>query len=522
MIGEQSDIEPAAENAGAGGEVAIDWEVKLQQDIGSYSQDPLGFVHYAFHWGEGDLAPTPSDLKPGPDEWQREILDDLGKALRAGTIKDSAGVMRYVAEAIQMAVASGHGVGKTALIAWVILWAMATFEECRGIVTANTSTQLRTKTWPELVKWHRRFIAAHWFVVEKTSIHSVLPKYEDTWRIDAVPWDKKNSEAFQGLHNFGKRLLIIFEEAAGIDDLIWEATDGATTDADTEIIWLAFANPTRNKGRFRECWRKFRKSWRTKQVDSRQAKKTNKKVIEQKIRDWGEDSDYIRVRVKGEFPRVGDRQFIGDDLVSPARGRHLREGQYNFAPVIIGVDPAWDGGDETAIYLRQGLMCKKLMVLAKNDDDNIPAGHIARFEDEYNADGVIIDKGWGTGIYSAGKAMKRKWHLVSAAEASPDPGFLNMRAWLWNEGKKWLRDGGAFEQNDEQMAQDFIAPEYITRPDGTIQIEGKQDMRDRGLPSTNRVDALNLTFARPIKKKPRGPARSLADRQKQKTYHPKL
>lgn len=497
-------------------------EQELIDDIASFTHDPLGFVLYAFSWCEGELAATPDDPNPGPDEWQAEILDELGRRLRDGSIKDAAGAFRYVGEAVQFAVSSGHGIGKTALIAWVILWAMATFEDTRGIVTANTKTQLSTKTWAELAKWHRLFIAAHWFIVEKTSIHAADKEREDTWRIDAIPWNKTKPEAFAGLHNQGKRILIIFDEGAAIDDIIWETTEGATTDLGTEIIWLVFANPTRNTGRFRECWRKFRQLWKTWMIDSRRAKKTNKKNIAAKLEAWGEDSDYARVRVKGEFPRVGDRQFISTELVEAAKGRHLREKQYNFAPKIIGVDPGWDGGDPTTIWLRQGLMYKRLMKLDKNTDDTVVAGHVARFEDEEEADGVNIDQGWGTGIYSAGKQMGRKWSLVSFAEASPDPGFLNMRAYMWNCVKQNLKDGAAIPE-DEALCQDLIGPEYITRLDGKIQLESKQDMKDRGLPSPNDADACALTHARPIRKKLEGEAkRRAALRRDKKPYRPKI
>ena len=66
-------------------------------------------------------------------------------------------------------------------------------------------------------------------------------------------WNKNNTEAFAGLHNQGKRIVVVFDEASAIDDTIWEVTEGALTDSDTEILWLAFGNPTRNTGRF-DCF----------------------------------------------------------------------------------------------------------------------------------------------------------------------------------------------------------------------------------------------------------------------------
>ena len=164
---------------------------------------------------------------------------------------------------VRIAVASGHGVGKSALVAWLILWASATVPSTRGVVTANTETQLKTKTWTELGKWHG-LVATHDFhELGATSLASRLPVPEGAGRIDLVPWSAHNAEAFAGLHNKGSRILIVFDEASAIAEVIWDTAEGALTDADTEIIWIAFGNPTRTAGRFLECFDRFRNRWTT-------------------------------------------------------------------------------------------------------------------------------------------------------------------------------------------------------------------------------------------------------------------
>ena len=447
------------------------------------SGDPLKFVEEGFDWGIGELAEY-----DGPDEWQVAILASVREGLLT------------VDEAIQIAVASGHGIGKSALVAWLILWALATMEDTKGVVTANTENQLKTKTWAELAKWHRLFIAKDLFQYTATAIFSTDPNHEKTWRIDMVPWSERNTEAFAGLHNQGKRVLLVFDEASAIPDIIWEVSEGALTDKDTQILWFAFGNPTRNTGRFRECFRKFRHRWKTRQIDSRTVKMTNKKQLQAWVNDYGEDSDFVKVRVRGIFPSASDRQFISTEIADAGRGRHLRQEQYNFAPVIITLDPAWDGGDESVIWLRQGLMSKKLAVYQKNDNDMVLAGYLAHFEDRYQADAVFIDQGYGTGVASAGKSMGRQWTLVSFAAESPDPGYLNLRAYMWGQVKKWLQEGGAYP-DDQVMYDDLTGPEYEVRLDGKIKLESKQDMKKRGLPSPNRADALALSFAYPVQKK---------------------
>lgn len=462
---------------------------ELIEALGALTHDPLAFVYFAYPWGEPG---TPLEDMEGPDEWQIQILKDIGEQLKKG--KD-------LQTAIQEAVASGHGIGKSALISWLIHFAISTHENTRGVVTANTEGQLRTKTWPELSKWHNMFIAKDLFTYTATAIFSSDKDYEKTWRIDAIPWSKNSPESFAGLHNQGNRILVLFDEASAIDDVIWEVTEGALTDANTEIIWCAFGNPTRNSGRFRECFRKYRKFWNTYQIDSRTVKISNKAKIEEWLEAYGEDSDFFKVRVRGVFPSASDLQFISTEIADKAQKQVYKPGQFEHLPVIIGVDPAWTGSDSLEIVMRQGYYMKSLASIPKNDDDWRMAQLIAQFEDEYKADAVFIDMGYGTGIYSIGKQLGRKWRLIEFGGKSNDPVYLNMRAYMWGQMKEWLREGGSIPPNDQALYDDIVGPEAIIDKNGHIQLESKKDMKDRGLPSPNKGDALALTFAARVVKK---------------------
>lgn len=468
-------------------------ELALVEDIAGFTHDPLGYVLYNYPWG---VPGTELANKTGPRQWQRDVLDSIGEQLRAGAAD--------LGEVIREAVASGHGIGKSALVSWIIGWALDTREDTRCVVTANTDGQLRTKTWPEVGKWRRLGLTAHWFDVTATALVSLAPGHAKNWRADAVPWSENNTEAFAGLHNEGKRIVLIFDEASAIADKVWDVAEGALTDADTEIIWAAFGNPTRNTGRFRECFRKFKHRWRHRQVDSRTVEGINKAQIEKWVADYGVDSDFVKIRVRGLFPNMSAKQFIGETDVAAAYGRHLREEQYNFAPKIITVDPAWEGDDSLEIGLRQGLMFRVLKSIPKNDNDVHVANMVARFEDEERADAVFIDGGYGTGIVSAGRTMGRDWELVWFSGESSDPGYLNKRAEMWGAAKKWLKEGGAIPE-DPGLRDELLAPETVPRLDGKIQLESKKDMKARGLPSPNKADALALSFAYPVQAKPRYP-----------------
>ncbi len=469
----------------------VDLDQQLIEDIASFTHDPLGFVLYAFDWGNGELAAFPT----GPDKWHRDVLQEIGQKLRAGVISG-------LSEAIQIATASGHGIGKSALVSWLIEWAMHTFEDCKGVVTANTENQLRTKTWPELAKWHRLVITGDkWFKCTATALYSTDPQHEKTWRIDAIPWSEHNTEAFAGLHNQGKRIIVLFDEASKIADKVWDVTEGALTDDKTEILWLAFGNPTQASGRFRECFRKYRHRWSGRQIDSRTVAITNKAQLNKWVEDYGEDSDFVKVRVRGMFPSTSTKQFISSVDADAALGRGLRSEQFTFAPKIITCDPAWEGDDELVIAMRQGLHFQILRTIQKNDNDLQVASLIANLEDEHRADAVFIDAGYGTGIVSAGRTMGRDWQLIWFSGASMDAGCLNKRAEMWKLARDWLKEGGSIPKDDLVLYNDLIGPETIFRADGKIQLESKKDMKARGLPSPGRGDALALSFAHPVVKR---------------------
>jgi len=478
----------------------------LADDMGRFFADPLGFVLYAYPWGQVPALsvvklPHPWNLayasEFGPDAWACQILEDIGAKVRANNFD---GV--HAVDAIREAIASGHGIGKSALVAWLVDWIMSTRPFAKGVVTANTAPQLESKTWAEIAKWTKLCITGHWFDVStgKGSMRMTHKQHPEAWRCDAQTCREENSEAFAGLHAANSTPFYIYDEASAVPNAIWQVSEGGMTDG--EPMWFAFGNPTRNTGAFRECFNSQRHRWGNRQIDSRTVQITNKKQIQQWIDDYGLDSDFVKVRVRGMFPAMSARQFISVTDVDAAYDRHLRPEQYEWAPKIISVDPAWEGDDELVIGCRQGLKFRVLRTIPKNDNDAQVASIIAQIEDDEDADAVFVDAGYGTGIVSFGKTIGRDWKLVWFGSASSDPGCLNKRAEMWKEGRDWLKAGGSIPP-DPVLHSDLIGPETVGRADGIIQLESKKDMKARGQPSPGRGDALMLTFAYPVAPKTR-------------------
>jgi hypothetical protein len=471
---------------------------RLSERLGRYRFDPLGFVMFAFPW---ERPGTALAGEKGPEPWQREVLEKLGSGLRQ---RDGS-----ADEAVRLAIASGHGIGKSALVSWIILWALSTLSDTRGIVTANTEGQLRTKTWPELAKWHALSVNKSWFTYTATSLHSSRPGRDRTWRVDAITWSENNTEAIAGLHNKGKRAFALFDEASSIADGVWETIEGALTDAGTDLFWLCFGNPTRTTGRFRECFAggRFAHRWAPRQVDSRSVSMTNKAQIATWVHDYGEDSDFVRVRVKGEFPRAGTMQFIDSKRVQHAVERELFKDPT--AALVMGVDIARQGEDQTVIRFRRGIDARSIpAVKFRIPDLMVTAGRVMELVNSYEPDAVFVDGtgiGWGVvdRLAQLGCSTVRGIDFGACADRTDSSEaavrYANKRAEMWGHMKDWCRFGCL--PDERSLVADLTAVDYGYDASDAIRLERKDDMRKRGLASPDDGDALALTFAYPVQRR---------------------
>lgn len=454
----------------------------LISDLAALRHDPYKFVLWAFPWGEaGEL-----ETFTGPEPWQEELLKSVRDKLLTPF------------EAVQISRTSGHGIGKSAMAAWLVLWGIST-AECLGVVTANTEKQLKTKTWATLSRWHRLFIGRDLFKMTATSIYRADPAFEREWRVDMVPWSEKNMEAFAGLHNKGKRVLQIFDEGSAIPDAIYETASGALTDTETEILQFIFGNPTKNTGFFRETFAggRFAHRWDSAAIDSRTVSIANHKQIAEWIEDYGEDSDYVRIRVRGVFPRSGDVQFISSEAVAEAMQREVQV--YSFEPFVMGVDVARFGDDASVIYLRRGRDGRTHEPIQfRGVDTMFLAGRVAELARQYKIDAVFVDGGGvGGGVVDRLRQLRVPvWDVQFGAKSDKlveGETYANKRAEIWGSLRKWLATG-ALPDSDE-LREQLIGPSYGLNVRDEIQLERKEDMKKRGLSSPDIADALALTFA---------------------------
>jgi hypothetical protein len=462
-------------------------DIRLAQECAEFYSDPVGWVYWAFDWGHGDLQG-----QSGLDVWQEEYLSSVGAEV---ALKGFDGVNPVMP--IRRATASGHGIGKSALVAMLILWLMSTRAHAKGIVTANTSDQLRTKTWGELAKWKKRCIVGHWFEYNngKGSMSMYHRAHSETWRVDGVTCREENSEAFAGLHNSTSTPFYIFDEASAVPNSIWEVAEGGLTDGEPMIH--AFGNPTRATGRFREAFSDSR--WTTQQIDSRRARQTNKILIQEWIDAYGIDSDFVRVRVLGMFPKASDMQYFPTDVVQNAM-RIPTPRLLPDEPLVCGIDYSRGGSDKCVIQFRRGKDArseKRYEIPGSKTRDSIKlAALITTVLDRHRPDHIFGDVGsMGGPINDRLRQLGYDILDVGFGENAQDEQlYADRTSEMSYRLLEWLLNGGALPFVNE-LEQDLTAREFTHDKRDRLIMESKKMMKRRLGRSPDDMDALLLTFA---------------------------
>lgn len=472
---------------------------ELADLVSQYVDDPLGYVLDMFPWGSRELS-----HHDGPDEWQARELREIGEECIARNFDGHTAVAP-----IRRAVASGHDIGKTTLMAWIANWVKDTRPDSQGTVTANTFTQLETKTWAAIAKWAKMAPTRDWWEIGATKIWHKGRR--ESWFLACQSSSEENSEAFAGQHAAESTSYYLFDEASAIPGEIWKVAEGGLADGQPMIF--AFGNPTRNTGEFYEaCFGARMHRWVHKSIDSRTTRISNKTTIEEWLQDYGEDSDFFRVRVRGLPPNASEAQLIPKDLIRRAMGRHVTALPDD--PLIVGVDVPDGGSAWFIVRFRRGLdghPCPPIRIPGSRIDRPAMIVTLAKLlrEPVLMASGeyipvaaMFIDSAFGSPICERLRTLGfDNAHEVNFGGKSPDIHFSNMRAYMWAKGvKEWL-ERGSLAKDDEKMLVDLSSPGFHLNKTNAIVLESKEDMRsDRAnpRPSPDDGDALALTFAQPV------------------------
>lgn len=471
---------------------AIHPDIALAEFVAEYRQDPLGFVRVAFPWSE----PGPLQHHAGPCPCQTRIFTVLGEEIRKRNFNG-----RDPVKPIRIAVASGHGIGKSAFFGMLDNFLRSTRPNCKGTVTANTFTQLSTKTWAAIQYWNKLSITSHWFETTGERIYRTGEK--EAWFSACQSSSEENSEAFAGQHAADSTSYYENDECSGIPDKIFEVQEGGLTDG--ESMQFAFGNLTRPLGKFARIMAGSEKGWITIRIDSRECPLTNKEQIQEWVDEYGEDSDFVRVRVRGLPPRSAAAQFISDDVVADAAKRQVQV--MADEPLVAGVDFAWGGEDKNTVRFRRGLDARSIPPIhVPGEFTRDPGIMVLRLSEilscEYNGrkvDMLFMDS---AGIAGPIAMRLRELGFRNIVEAnfmahSPNPKYRNVRSYIWGEMREWLLKGAI--DNSKDLQEDLRAPEVLKHV--PLLLEPKDGIIKRIGHSTDDGDSLALTFYMKVRSK---------------------
>ncbi len=400
------------------------------------------------------------------------------------------GLMEIAKPGAKITIRSGHNTGKTTLLAWVILWYVVTRFDCKIPCTAPTASQLRDALWPELHKWRSMMPVELADEIEITQERVSIKSGPHLQFAVARTSRKENPEALQGFH--AANLLFVLDEASGIDEVIFEVARGALSNPGARILMAS--NPTRTLGYFYDSHNVHRDRWTCLHWSCLDSPFPDPQYAVEVAEDYGEDSNFYRVRVLGDFPAQESDQFIALELLEAAS---LRENVVADGPVIWGLDPAWMGNDETVLCKRQGDVV--LSILGRYGLDTMQtSGWIANEyeEAEIKPQVIVVDTiGIGAGVFDRLKELNYPVMGCNVAEAPSVNGkFINKRAELWQAYREWLQARRGKIPDDGKLIGQSSCVKYGFASNGKLQIESKADMRKRGIHSPDRADAVILTF----------------------------
>ncbi len=477
-------------------------EEQLADFVGGFYADLYGFLVACYPWKEPG---TILELFEGPENWVQSVADDISNAVAKNGFNGKDPVTPT-----SVALASGNGCAKSTLSAMVVDWIMSTRPYCQGTVTANTGSQLRTKTWQEIEKWTSMCVTSDWF--DLTAEHMRHKIHGSKWATNAVTWNLRNTQAFAGQHARQSSSFYIWDESSHIPDPIFDQADGGLVDG--EPFSLLLGNPGNRVGKlYRAVYGDLKHKYISRSIDSRTCRYTNKAQINEWIAERGENSDWVRVHVYGLPPAADDLQFIDTIRVAEARKRRVPVIPQN-EPLIMGIDFARGGSNWNRISYRRGRDGRahpSLKIPGDQTRDTMRMVSLVLEEIRDKKPAAIFGDATGIGgpIMDQIRALSKACPIIDfiSAGKSPDKRYANASAYVYSKMKEWLVD--ACIEDDEELEMQLTNREYYHIKD-RLMLETKEQMQERGVDSPDWADSLAMTFWMPVLpeiKKTNGPSR---------------
>lgn len=431
----------------------------------------------------------------GPALYAREVLG-------AEPTEQQWEASRAIVQVRRVSIRSGHGTGKSTFMAWCALWFLSCYFPAKIPATAPTGHQLSDVLWAEIAKWHR---------ILSERIPALGGQFEwssEAFRMKSAPNESfsvartarpERPEALQGFHS--DNILFLIDEASGVADNVFEVAEGALS-TDGAFVVMA-ANPTRQSGYFFDSHHKMRSTWAALHWDGEKSPRVSRQYIDNMARKYGRQSPVFKVRVNGDFVAAADG-VISLELCEAAIIREVEP--VSSARVIWGVDVARFGDDSSCLAKRRGNVqiepCKEWwgkdtmqttgLIKAEWDRTLPHARPVAINVDVIGIGAGVVDRLRELGLPVVGINVAE----AAAVNSGTERQFARLRDELWWHSREWLEARDCrLCADDADMIGELTTPTYSILSNGLIKVEGKAEMRARGVKSPNRADAWNNTFA---------------------------
>jgi len=450
------------------------------------TESPLFFIEQV--WGLVPERDNEKFIKGKHLSWQQE---DVLLAVEEAVKGEGVG---------RVSVGSGHGIGKSALLSWLVIWYMMTREGAQIPCTAPTSDQIHDVLWKEIAVWINRMPEWAKGTLSWSTGYIRATESPETWFARARTARKEAPEALAGIH--GDHVMFIIDEASGVPEEIFKTAEGALTGENVLVVMTS--NPTRLLGYFYDSHHAEKEHWQTFQFNSTDSPLVDSEYVERIKRKHGEESDEYRIRVLGMFPA---EDAIDDKGYVPL----LTERDINTAPsrplvgqVWLGVDPSGEGVDTTTWVARDDFGAQVLAEEHISNPKSIAQKTMTLMElMGIPQEKVMVDNfGAGANVAQELAMANIRCRAVNVnAPASDKERYINKRAEAFWRLREWLNNGG--ELVTHETWKELLTIRYRRQLSGKIQMMSKQDMRKDGYPSPNTADALMLTFYDSARSAPR-------------------
>lgn len=424
-----------------------------------------------------------------PDAWQDDVLAMFPHTPR-------------------MAMKACKGPGKTCVLAWLCWNFLLTRLQPKIAATSISGDNLADGLWTEMALWQGRSpVLRAAFTWTKTRI--TCNDSPETWWMSARTWaqgadSNRQADTLAGLH--ADNMMFVLDEAGGIPDGVMAAAEAGLANAigksGLEAHIVMAGNPTHLEGPLYRACTSERSLWEVIEItsDPDDPKRTPRVSVEwarQQIQKYGRDNPWVLVNVFGKFPPSSLNALIGPDEVKAAMERHHKLDDYAKAARILGVDVAREGDDKSIIFPRQGIVAFEPVVM-RNFDSLQGAGAVARKWHDFDADGCFVDNtgGFGAGWLDQLRVLNRDPVGIHFAGKASDPRYFNKRAEMLFLACQWVKDGGALP-NIPELLEEMTSTTYFFNKDA-LQVEDKDQIKQKIGRSPDYFDALGLTFAHPV------------------------